>query len=145
LKSCCSGSAGQSFDTAAAFANQGPGIVYEARDDRSNCVGGSGPTCTGGTLFPLAFDTTPGGITAPANTGPSPATPCQPCWAQAFARSSSEVPARHRRSTGARETGRDSLRVAARAGRPGCGKLGHQPATTTQAVGERRFTGTVPT
>jgi len=72
-KSCCSGSAGQSFDTAAAFANQGPGIVYEARDDGSNCVGGTGPTCTGGTFFPLGFDTTPGGITAADNVGPCPA------------------------------------------------------------------------
>ncbi len=71
-KSCCSGSAGQSFDTAAAFANQGPGIIYEARNDGSNCVGGIGPICTGGTFFPLGFDTTPGGITAADNMGPCP-------------------------------------------------------------------------
>jgi hypothetical protein len=71
-KSCCSGSSGQSFDTAAAFANQGPGIVYEARNDGSNCVGGTGPTCTGGTFFPLGFDTTPGGITAADNMGSCP-------------------------------------------------------------------------
>ena len=71
-KSCCSGSSGQSFDTAAAFANQGPGIVYEARNDGSNCVGGTLPTCTGGTFFPLGFDTTPGGITAADNMGACP-------------------------------------------------------------------------
>jgi hypothetical protein len=71
-KSCCSGSAGQSFDTAVASSNQGPGIVYEARDDGSNCVGGTGPTCMGGTFFPTGFDTTPGGISAADNSGPCP-------------------------------------------------------------------------
>jgi hypothetical protein len=71
-KSCCSGAAGQSFDTAAASANVGPGIVYEARDDGSNCVGGTGAMCTGGTFYPTGFDTTPGGISA-ANNGPCPA------------------------------------------------------------------------
>ena len=72
-KSCCSGSSGQSFDTAVASSNQGPGIVYEARDDGSNCVGGTGPTCAGGTFFPTGFDTTPGGISAADNTGSCPA------------------------------------------------------------------------
>ena len=71
-KSCCSGSVGQSFDTATAFANQGPGLVYAARNDGSNCVGGTGLTCTGGTFFPLGFDTTPGGITAAGNMAPCP-------------------------------------------------------------------------
>jgi len=70
-KSCCSGSSGQSFDTATASSNVGPGIVYEARDDGSNCVGGSGPSCTGGTFYPTGFDTTPGGINA-ADNGPCP-------------------------------------------------------------------------
>jgi hypothetical protein len=72
-KSCCSGSAGQNFDTAVASSNQGPGIVYEGRNDGSNCVGGTGPTCTGGTFFPAGFDTTPGGISAADNNGPCPA------------------------------------------------------------------------
>jgi len=71
-KSCCSGSEGQSFDTAVASSNKGPGIVYEARDDGSNCVGGTGPTCTGGTFFPAGFDTTPGGISAADNGGSCP-------------------------------------------------------------------------
>ena len=71
-KSCCSGSSGQTFDTAAASSNIGLGIVYEARDDGSNCVGGTGPTCTGGTFYPTGFDTTPGGISAANNGGTCP-------------------------------------------------------------------------
>ena len=71
-KSCCSGSAGQNFDTAVASSNTGPGIVYEGRNDGSNCVGGTGPTCTGGTFFPAGFDTTPGGISAADNGGSCP-------------------------------------------------------------------------
>lgn len=70
--SCCSGSLGQSFDTAVATFNTGPGIVYIARNDGSNCVGGAGPTCTGGTFFPLGFDTTAGGISAFGNGGSCP-------------------------------------------------------------------------
>ncbi len=72
-KSCCSGSSGQNFDTAAAASNLGPGIIYEARDDGSNCVGGTGPTCAGGTFYPTGFDTTPGGISAADNGGTCPA------------------------------------------------------------------------
>jgi len=71
-KSCCSGSAGQNFDTAVASSNKGPGIIYEGRDDGSNCVGGTGPTCSGGTFFPAGFDTTPGGISAADNGGTCP-------------------------------------------------------------------------
>mgnify|MGYP000979019819 CR=1 FL=1 len=71
-KSCCSGSSGQSFDTAVASFNKGPGIVYVGRDDGSNCVGGTGSTCTGGSFFPAGFDTTPGGISAADNTGSCP-------------------------------------------------------------------------
>jgi hypothetical protein len=71
-RSCCSGSAGQNFDTAVASSNKGPGIIYEGRDDGSNCVGGTGPTCTGGTFFPAGFDTTPGGISAADNGGACP-------------------------------------------------------------------------
>lgn len=71
-KSCCSGSAGQSFDTAVASSNGGPGIVYEGRDDGSDCVGGTGPTCAGGAFFPAGFDTTPGGISAADNGGTCP-------------------------------------------------------------------------
>ncbi|HZR82030.1 MAG TPA: hypothetical protein VFD92_13115 [Candidatus Binatia bacterium] len=70
--SCCSGEFGHSFDTAIASLNKGPGIVYVARDDGSNCVGGTGLTCTGGTFFPVGFDTTPGGITAADNGGSCP-------------------------------------------------------------------------
>jgi hypothetical protein len=66
-KSCCSGSFGESFDTAVASFNKGPGIVYIGRDDGSNCVGGTGATCTGGVFFPAGFDTTPGGISAADN------------------------------------------------------------------------------
>lgn len=71
-KSCCSGSSGQSFDTAVASGNKGPGIVYVGRDDGSNCVGGTGATCTGGAFFPAGFDTTPGGISAADNGGSCP-------------------------------------------------------------------------
>lgn len=66
-KSCCSGSFGQSFDTAVASLNKGPGIIYVGRDDGSNCVGATDAACTGGTFFPAGFDTTPGGISAADN------------------------------------------------------------------------------
>lgn len=70
--SCCSGSFGQSFDTAVASLNRGPGIIYVGRDDGSNCVGSNSPTCAGGVFFPAGFDTTPGGITG-ADNGSCPA------------------------------------------------------------------------
>ena len=60
------------FDTAAAFSNAGPGIVYIGRDDGTNCVGGTGADCSGGTFFPAGFDTTPGGISASGNSGECP-------------------------------------------------------------------------
>jgi hypothetical protein len=72
-KSCCSGSFGQSFDTAVASLNAGPGIIYVGRDDGSDCVGGTGATCTGGNFFPAGFDSTPGGITGADNGGSCPA------------------------------------------------------------------------
>jgi hypothetical protein len=71
-KSCCSGSFGQSFDTAIASSNKGPGIIYIGRDDGSNCVGGTGVACTGGVFFPAGFDTTPGSISAADNGGSCP-------------------------------------------------------------------------
>jgi len=64
---CCSGSLGQFFTSALAVGNSGPGIVYTARNDGSNCVGSVDPACTGGTFFPLGFDTSAGAISASGN------------------------------------------------------------------------------
>jgi len=60
------------FDTALAFSNAGPGIVYIGRDDQTNCVGGTGAECTGGTFYPAGWDPTPGGIDAFNNAGICP-------------------------------------------------------------------------
>jgi len=70
---CCSGSLGQFFSSAVAQGNSGPGIVYSAKNDGSNCVGSSDPNCVGGRFFPLGFDTSAGAISAAGNGTTCPA------------------------------------------------------------------------
>ncbi len=70
---CCSGSRGEFLSAVVAGGNAGPGIIYSAKDDASNCVGSLDPSCAGGTFFPLGFDTTPSAIAAWNNAGTCPA------------------------------------------------------------------------
>ncbi len=70
--SCCSAAFGQFLTSALAVGNAGPGIIYSAKNDGSNCVGSIDPACAGGTFFPLGFDTTPGAIVSSGNGGTCP-------------------------------------------------------------------------
>jgi hypothetical protein len=68
-KNCCTPNFLSEVD---AFLNAGPGVIYRDRDDRGNCLDGTGVSCTGGVFLPEGYDPSPGAVNFGSNGGSCP-------------------------------------------------------------------------